>query len=293
VEFWLRGMAGTLICLSKRGSFSVGTGATGSSTSGEPSAAGAGPRDVAGPPTSPGLIYPPVTERRPSSWPVIVVAFLAVAALAALGYLLVRIGHDASGSAESATQPSTGPVAVGSPAGQAVSSVVSLGPGKVLTASQHVVFGRPVDTVTFSVPAQSSAVGGGVFRPRVGNLQVLIPDRRPINVLAQVTSSSPITVRLPTSVQSLNLTYVTYGAVHLSKPSSTHRAAALVTTLAVSPFAGVTTIQVRGPDVTNIGCFSDDGTASSCGTQDADGWTVVRESGDPLVAILAQIDLQS
>jgi hypothetical protein len=276
----------------------VGTGATGSSTSDDASAAGAGTRDVARPSTSttgasPRLVYPPVTERRPSSWPVIIVAFLAVAALAALGYLLVRSGLDAGGPAESAIQPSTGSGAVGSRSGEAVSSVVSLGPGKVFTASQHVVFGRPVDTVTFSVPAQSSAVGGGVFRPRIGNLQVLIPDRRPINVLAQVTSSSPVTVRLPTSVQSLNLTYVTYGAVHLSEPSSTHRAAALVTTLAVSPFAGVTTIQVKGPDVTNIGCFSDDGTASSCGTQDADGWTVVRDSGDPHVAILAQINLPS
>jgi hypothetical protein len=247
-----------------------------------------GPAGTPGKP-SPALVYPPVSERRPSSWPVIAIAFLAVVVLAALGYLLVRSGLN-SGSSDSAIRPSTGSGASGR-AGEAVSSVVSFGPGKVLTASQHVVFGRPVDTVTFSVPPQSSAVGGGMFHPRVGNLQVLIAGHRPINVLAGVTPGTPVTVRLPAAVRTLDLAYVAYGAVHLSEPSSTHRAAALVTTLGVAPFAGVTTVQVDGSDITNIGCFSDDGTASACGTQTSSGWTVVRDSSAPHVAIIAQVDV--
>jgi hypothetical protein len=225
-------------------------------------------------------------------------AFGAVVVLAILGFFLIGHGLSGSDSAGSTVIPQTitpsigtsAPVS-GSGSAPTVSSVVSFGPGLVLTATQHVAFNEPVHALTVTVPEETTQVGGGMFSPRIGNLQVLIPGHEPINVSAPLRPGSDVTIPLGTEVTSLDLAYVAYGAVHLSEPSSTQRAAALVTTLSVAPTAGINTVTIKGHNVTNIGCFAMDGTAQSCGTQLADGWSVMRTSGDPDIAIIAQLDL--
>ncbi len=239
------------------------------------------------------LTYPPVVEERPSSRPVILAAAAVVVALAAIGVVLVYIGRSDGESAQGARQaPSTVVGSTTSSAAPTVSSVVTFGAGRVLTATQHVVFPRPVDSLTVTVPRQFTRVGGGMFNPKIASLEVRLGDNAPIAVSGPLRPGNDVTIPLPSPQTELDLAYRTSGAVRISKPSSSHRAAALVTTLIVSPAHGSSSVAVQGSNITNIGCFLADGTAQSCGSQTSDGWIVMRESGSPDMAIIAQLDLE-
>jgi hypothetical protein len=231
------------------------------------------------------LVYPPVAEERPSSRPVLLTAFAALVLLVAAGVLLVK--HGQSSSAGPATS------SAGSKSAAALVSQVSFGPGLVLNGSLHVVFDKPVSSVTLAVPKQAAIAGGGEFDPRIGNLQILMGDGPPMNVQQSLRPGTSVTVTLPAAGTRLDVVYVAYHAVVRSKPSSQHRAAALVTPLALTSAPDLTsTLHIDGDHVTNIGCTKPDGTSQSCGSESSDGWTVTRTPQQRSDAVIAQVDLQ-
>jgi hypothetical protein len=234
------------------------------------------------------LIYPPVAEERPSSRPVFIAAFAALVLLVAVGVLLVR--HGQSSATGRAAPTASG---VTSTRGADVVSQVSFGPGLVLSESLHVVFDKPVSSVTMAVPKQAATAGGGVFDPRIGNLQILMGDRSPLNVNQSLRPGTSVTVTLPTAATRLDVVYVAYHAVVHNKPSFRHRAAALVTPLTLSPSSGLTsTVHIVGDNVTNVGCTAPDGTSATCGSESSSGWTVTRTPQHHGDAVIAQLDLQ-
>lgn len=234
------------------------------------------------------LVYPPVAEARPSSRPVFIAAFAALTLLVAIGVLLVRQGL-ANDSGTPAVSRSPTPTATRAD----VISEVSFGPGLALSESQHVVFDHPVSTIALTVPKLAAKAGGGTFNPRIGNLQILIGNRSPINVPQSLHAGTSVTVHLPKATHRLDVVYVAYNAVIRSKPSSQQRAAALVTPLTLTPTAGMTsTLHITGPNVTNIGCTSPDGTSQTCGAESTQGWTVTRGPGQQDLAVIAQLNLQ-
>jgi hypothetical protein len=238
------------------------------------------------------LVYPPVAEERPSSRPILVTAFAALVLLVAAGVLLVRHGQSSSaGPATSSAGPATS--SAGSKNAAAVVSQMSFGPGLVLSGSQHVVFDKPVSSVTLAVPKQAAIAGGGEFDPRIGNLQILMGDGPPMNVQQSLRPGTSVTVTLPAAGTRLDIVYVAYHAVVRSKPSSQHRAAALVTPLVLTSASDLTsTLHIDGDHVTNIGCTKPDGTSQSCGSESSDGWTVTRTPQQRSDAVIAQVDLQ-
>jgi hypothetical protein len=248
------------------------------------------PVRTASPGASPArLVYPPVAEERPSSRPVLIAALIALVLLVAAGMLLVRHGQSSSAG------PTTGPaISTASSASAAeVVSQVSFGPGLVLSESQHVVFDKPVSSVTLTVPKQAATAGGGEFDPRIGNLQILMGDGPAMNVRQSLRPRTSVTVPLPTAASRLDFVYVAYHSIVRSEPSSQHRAAALVTPLTLTSGSGVTsTLHIAGDNVTNIGCTKPDGTSRSCGSESSDGWTVVRTPQQQRDAVIAQLDLQ-
>jgi hypothetical protein len=235
------------------------------------------------------LVYPPVTEERPSSRPVLITALAALVLLVAAGVLLVR--HGQSSSADPASGPATSPT--GSATAADVVSQVSFGPGLVLSESQHLVFDKPVSSVTLAVPKQAATAGGGEFDPRIGNLQILMGDGPPMNVRQSLRPGTSTKVTLPEAGTRLDVVYVAYHAIVRSEPSSQHRAAALVTPLTLTSSSGLTsTLHIAGDNVTNIGCTKPNGTSRSCGSESPDGWTVVRTPQQQADAVIAQLDLQ-
>jgi hypothetical protein len=235
------------------------------------------------------LVYPPVAEERPSSRPVLVTALAALVLLVAAGVLLVR--HGQSSSAGPAAAPATSTVGSGGTAD--VVSQVSFGPGLVLSETQHVVFDKPVSSITLAVPKQAATAGGGEFDPRIGNLRILMGDGPPMNVRQSLRPGTSVTVRLPAAGTRLDVAYVAYHAIVRSEPSSQHRAAALVTPLTLTPTSGLTaTLHIAGDNVSNIGCTKPDGTSQSCGSESSDGWTVTRTPQQQSDAVIAQLDLQ-
>jgi hypothetical protein len=235
------------------------------------------------------LVYPPVAEERPSSRPVLITALAALVLLVAAGVWLVR--HGQSSPADPAGGPST--ATTGSASAANVVAQVSFGPGLVLSESQHVVFDKPVSSITLSVPKQAATAGGGEFDPRIGNLQILMGDGPAMNVRQSLRPGTSVTVPLPTAASRLDFVYVAYHSIVRSEPSSQHRAAALVTPLTLTSGSGVTsTLHIAGDNVTNIGCTKPDGTSQSCGSESSDGWTVVRTPQQQRDAVIAQLDLQ-
>jgi hypothetical protein len=231
------------------------------------------------------LVYPPVAEERPSSRPVLVIAFAALVLLVAAGVLLVRHGQSSS--------PGPATSSAGSKSTAAVVSQVSFGPGLVLSGSQHVVFDKPVSSVTLTVPKQAAIAGGGEFDPRIGNLQILMGDGPPMNVRQSLRPGTSVTVTLPAAVTRLDVVYVAYHAIVRSAPSSQHRAVALVTPLALTSTSELTsTLHIAGDNVTNIGCTKPDGSSQSCGSESSDGWTVTRTPQQQRDTVIAQLDLQ-
>jgi hypothetical protein len=150
-----------------------------------------------------------------------------------------------------------------------------------------------VSSVTLAVPKQAATAGGGAFDPRIGNLQILMGDRSPLNVSQSLRPGTSVTVRLPAAATRLDVVYVAYHAVVRNEPSSAHRAAALATPLTLSPSSGVTsTVHIVGDNVTNVGCTAPDGSSQTCGSESSNGWTVTRTPQHHGDAVIAQLDLQ-
>ena len=246
----------------------------------------------------------PLTARDSPVRSVLLVALTFLVLLALNGVLFLRYQHSGEG-AEVFTDPSRalpsfglsgsrkGGVRGGGTSGAAIVSDVSIGAGGVLTASQRVAFDHPVRTVVLTLTPQSTTVGGGMFDPRIVNLRILTNHHPPISVSQAVGPGASVSVNLPAGTRQLSIVYQAHGSVRRSAPSSSHRAAALVTPLSIRSAAGArTTLHVRGTNVTNVGCIRPDGSALTCGSQTADGWTVTRAPDEQHVAVIAQLNLR-
>ncbi len=241
-----------------------------------------------------GLVYPPMPERSPPSRLALILAAVALLLLAAGGVLLFRLGLEQTpGTSIGDVAAKASPVSPSNRPGTVVSTV-SLGPGLVETAAQHVEFRQPVATVALTVPQAATSVAGGAFNPRIGNLQILTGRSQPINVSQVVRSGATVTVQLPAPTTTLDVVYAAYGAVVRSVPSTAHRAYALISPLqVVSPQAMTSTRHVNGATIRNLACVRSNGSQTLCGSQTAQGWTVTQGPRQQDVAVVAQVDLSS
>ncbi len=232
--------------------------------------------------------YPRASFKRPLAPYVLLVALVFVVAALAVG-IAVLIRHGPGGTRSTDTLPA---VAVSRRA--TINTEVGFGPKHVMTVSEHVELNRSVTSLRLTVPKWTTSVNGGEFHPSIKNFQVFLGDHPPLTVSRAVLPGDSLVVALPKSTRTFTLAYVASGAVRKSEPSSAHRALALVTLVTMRPAERITnTINVTSASVTNIGCFEPSGTAMTCGSETADGWTVTQGPSDQKTAIVAQLDLHS
>jgi hypothetical protein len=244
------------------------------------------PASVGGDPAR--LVYPPMPEPEPPSRPVLLVAAATLAILVVLGTLLIRNSADDTTPASSASNS----VVLAARTSAKITAEISIAPRQVLTASQRVVFASPVTSVTLTMPEQATTVSGGIFNPRIGNLQILTGKADPLNVPTAPKAGKSVAVDLPYATNSVDIVYVAYGAIVKSQPSTAHRAVALATPLSVTSTKDVTsTLHVNGSNVTNIGCSDPNGAAKVCGTKSGNSWTVTLGPDERNWTVIAQLDL--
>jgi hypothetical protein len=247
---------------------------------------------AAGPSKAQPLVYPPVVDNRPSGALVGWVAVAVLLLLIAVGIQLVRQGTDTGSPSSPGVDVNPGPLPKAATA-VAVTADVTLGPGRVLVYSQHVVFDRPQSSITLTQPLQTISVAGNTFAPRMGGLQIVVGLAGPVSVPDTPSAGRSLTVRLPTQTSELDLRYVTNGAVVRSAGLAAYPASALLTPLTISPTQGDTTIvHFNAKHVTGITCTASGASSTPCGAKKIDGWTVTYGPDDQGMAVVAELDLR-
>lgn len=238
---------------------------------------------------------PPGAAKRPLVRYLLLGALVGVLMLAVAGAVLIAtrstdtLSASASPPSTSASTQSPGPI--GLPVAS-IDTEVGFGPKRVTTVSEQVALDRPVASLTLTVNKAMTSVSGGVFRPRINSLLITSANQPPLNVSRTIEPGDRFTIALPHPARRFTLAYAASGAVRRSEPSSAHRALAVVALVTVVAAEDTTnTINISGENVTNIGCIEPSGTAVTCGSRTADGWTVTQNSGDQETAVLAQLDL--
>ena len=148
---------------------------------------------------------------------------------------------------------------------------------------ERLSFTRPPEVLVVSNPVRTGSAAGLV--PTV--LDLWLDDGsgpRPIGDPPPPGES--VTVALPTSPEVVRIGYLVSGVVARSEPSAAGRALALATPLHVSP-AGARTVELRGPEVDNLGCLTGTGRLTVCGSLSDAGWSVRIETGT--TDVLAQL----
>lgn len=236
-----------------------------------------------------------VAEKRPLARYLLLVALVGAVVLAVAGAVLIGTRSTDNLSASAAPRPSPAPTQSPGAAGFATASIrtkVGFEPKKVMTVSQHVALDRPVTSLTLTVNKRMTSGGGGVFRPRINGLLITSANQPPLNVSRTIEPGDSFTIALPYPARRFTLAYAATGAVRRSEPSSAHRALAVVALVTIVTAEDTTnTINISGENVINIGCIEPSGTAVTCGSKTADGWTVTQKPADQETAILAQLDL--
>ncbi len=223
-------------------------------------------------------VYPPVTERTPPGRLIIFVAINAVLLLAASGVLLVRDAVQSSRATPS------------SPVGATITSQVSLGPGRIVTASDHIVFDQAVSSVHVLVPEPSLGVGRGSFTPRVDSLVIVNGNGDPVVGPPSLGPGASVTVDLPSPTRYVDMIYVAYGTVMPATPPSRKESLVLVTPLMVEPGpSSGTSVHIIGDGILSVGCLGPKSREAACGSKDGRGWTVSDVTTAAVIAHTGQL----
>ncbi len=232
---------------------------------------------------------------------VLAVAALAVAMTALTAWTVVRdVGTTSAPSTPNPAVP--GPTSGGTTGGSTqtagpesrtgftTDSEVS-GAGGV-RASAHVVFDRPVSSMTIAVTGANTAWLAGDFHPRVADLVVTAAGAPVSDASEALAAGDSVKVDLPPGTTAVDMTYRARGVMIRTTPSVSSRALVLVNPVVVSggsPLAAH--VHVVGADILNLGCSGPSVLAAACGTPSSDGWRVRNPARSGEVAVVAQVDL--
>lgn len=233
-----------------------------------------GPADPAVPAPS-----PPSTSTADTGGPsrrdtVIIVVYGVIAAMAVALALWRFMGdHD--------HEPTRAPSAL---------SAVDVGADGSVDVVQRIDFATPRSSVTVSVPVRR--ISDLRFGPRVGGLHVRADGHDVAGISGPLREGETRSITLPEAATYVVLSYSVEDAVASTRPSTQGRALALVTPLSIEGTANVRSrITIDRHRVLNIGCAPAGGPLTACGSETRSRWVVARRADDPVVDIVAQIDL--
>jgi hypothetical protein len=227
------------------------------------------------------LVYPPLVEKsRPPNRFILLIAANAVILLAASGLLLVREAvHGNSGSAA--------PAASFVPA--KVTAEVSLGPGNIVTESEHIDFEQAVSTLRLAVPLPPAlADGAGKATPRISNLLILDGSGNPVKAPDTVDSGTTLTVSPAAPTDHFDVIFIESGGVMPNPLLDSGERDVVLSPLRIDPPSSAdTTLLIRGSTIDAINCLAPGQSQPiACGSSSADVWNVQPDAGATVIAVV-------
>jgi len=171
-----------------------------------------------------------------------------------------------------------------------IRSQVVVGTGGTVDVVQRVSFGTPRSRLVVSIPARSAP--GPQFEPRVTELRLRVDGRAAPGLSRQLETGESHTFSFDEPVTSVVLAYAVDGAIAGTGPSVEGRALALMTPLVIAGTEALDSrLEIDGNDVLNLGCAAHGEPTTVCGAESGQVWVVGRRAGDPVVDVVAQVDL--
>lgn len=149
---------------------------------------------------------------------------------------------------------------------------------------------EPVEMLDLSLPARLGAAGP--TRPVVRTL-ALEADGRPVPVGQRPRLGRPASIALGEPARRVVVSYVATG-VDVHSESAPRRSLTLVTPVVIAQASSLAwRVDVRAPEVLDVGCADPDGALTACGERTRRGWAVgIGETDEPVdVLVLGRLDL--
>ncbi|MET0930970.1 MAG: hypothetical protein ABWX74_15730 [Aeromicrobium sp.] len=173
--------------------------------------------------------------------------------------------------------------------GASVQSVVDVGSDGSVDVVQRIAFAAPRSRLTVSVPARPAATVR--FAPRIDGVRLRVDGLVDPGLATSLRTGGTHTFSFSDPATSAVLSYSVDGAVVTTKPSARGRALALVTPLSIDEPGSRRRLEIGRDGILNLGCTAGGAPMTACGS-DVDGrWVVERDTDDPVVDVVAQVDL--
>jgi hypothetical protein len=169
-------------------------------------------------------------------------------------------------------------------------STVAVSSGDSVDIVQRLTFASARASLTVSIPTREAPTER--FDPRVDKLRVRADGRAAPGLSKPLGKGETHTFTFPEPATSVVLTYAATGTVAKTRPSAPGRALALLTPLTIEGQVELgSRVEIERDGVLNLGCIAAGAPMTACGSETARHWVVERIAGDPVVDVVAQIDL--
>jgi hypothetical protein len=171
-----------------------------------------------------------------------------------------------------------------------VRSAAQVGTDGSVDVLQRISFARPRSHLTVSVPARRGPTSP--FHPRIDDLRLRIDGQVASVLTSPLVEGQTRTLSFRQPTRSVVLSYSVEGAVKTAQPSAPGRALALLTPLAVHGTRDVMSrLEIDQDGVLNLGCVAPGEPMTVCGSDAGQRWVVQRAADEPVVDVVAQVDL--
>jgi hypothetical protein len=171
-----------------------------------------------------------------------------------------------------------------------VRSTAVIGAAGTVDIVQRITFAGPRPSLTVSIPTREAPAGQ--FNPRIDELGVRADGHAVPGLATPLAKGETHTFTFAEPATSAVLRYSVRGAIAKAKPSAPGRALALLTPLTFEGQRGLASrTEIPRAGVLNLGCIAAGAALTACGSQTEHYWVVQRIADDPVVDVVAQVDL--
>jgi hypothetical protein len=171
-----------------------------------------------------------------------------------------------------------------------VRSTVQIGADGSVDVVQHLSFATPRSRLAVSIPERSSPAEG--FDPLVDDVRIRTDGRAAPGLERPLRTGETRTLAFPEPATSVDLSYSVEGVIVRARPSTRGRGLVLATPLSIEGVASIRSrLEIVRDGVLNLGCTVAGGPMTACGSDAGPRWVVARGADDPVVDVVAQVDL--
>lgn len=172
----------------------------------------------------------------------------------------------------------------------AMRSTASIGAGDSVDIVQRITFATARPSLTVSIPTR--AAPAGQFDPRIDDLRLRAGGGAVPGLTKPLAKGETHTFTFSEPATSVVLRYSVRGAIAKTQPSVPGRALVLLTPLTIDGQKGLASrVEIQREGVLNLGCLAAGAALTACGSETRQHWVVERIADDPVVDVVAQVDL--